>query len=101
MNSVLYFRRKDVSLRSSWEGPVVAPVVHFGRAHLAHVALGLLQRQPPAAGRARQVIDVLGRPVGAAVADASGTAALVLLAGLSTGMYLVRAGSKSLRLTME
>jgi hypothetical protein len=41
------------------------------------------------------VTDAPGRPVAAATADASGTAALVLSAGV------VRTGSKALRLTTE
>jgi hypothetical protein len=48
-----------------------------------------------------QVYDALGRLVLAATADAAGTVALALPAGLATGMYVVRAGNKSLRLTVE
>jgi alpha-tubulin suppressor-like RCC1 family protein/uncharacterized protein (DUF2141 family) len=47
------------------------------------------------------VYDALGRPVATATADASGTAALVLPAGTPAGVYLVRAGSKAVRLTVE
>ncbi|MBO2007718.1 hypothetical protein [Hymenobacter negativus] len=47
------------------------------------------------------VSDALGRPVTSTTADAAGTAALVLPAGLPAGVYLVRVGSKALRLTVE
>lgn len=47
------------------------------------------------------VFDALGRPVTSATADAAGTAALVLPAGLPTGVYVVRAGNKARRLTVE
>lgn len=47
------------------------------------------------------VFDTLGRLVTAATADATGTAALTLPVGLPTGVYVVRAGSKSLRLAVE
>ena len=47
------------------------------------------------------VTDALGRPVFVTTADASGTATLVLPAGLPAGVYLVRAGDKALRLTVE
>jgi hypothetical protein len=43
----------------------------------------------------------LGRALLSAPADAAGTARLRLPAGLPTGMYVVRAGSKALRLTVE
>ncbi|MDO7845073.1 T9SS type A sorting domain-containing protein [Hymenobacter sp. M29] len=54
-----------------------------------------------APGQGVQVFDALGREVLAATADAAGTAALALPAGLPTGVYVVRAGSQALRLTVE
>ncbi|GAB3867424.1 hypothetical protein GCM10028824_09790 [Hymenobacter segetis] len=45
--------------------------------------------------------DALDRPVLTATADAAGTAALALPAGLPAGVYVVRTGSKALRLTLE
>ena len=48
-----------------------------------------------------QVFDALGRVVTSATADATGTAALALPAGLATGVYVVRAGTQALRLTVE
>jgi hypothetical protein len=47
------------------------------------------------------VFDALGRAVTSAPADASGMATLALPAGLPAGVYVVRAGSKALRLTVE
>ena len=52
-------------------------------------------------GAVATVFDALGRPVATATADAAGTAALVLPAGLPAGVYVVRAGGKALRLTVE
>ncbi|MCI1190105.1 T9SS type A sorting domain-containing protein [Hymenobacter sp. DH14] len=48
-----------------------------------------------------QVFDAIGRQVLAATADAAGTAALLLPVGHATGVYVVRVGSKALRLTVE
>ncbi|MGI4735248.1 MAG: hypothetical protein ACRYG7_08730 [Janthinobacterium lividum] len=50
-------------------------------------------------GTAVQVLDALGRQVGAATADASGTAPLP--AGLLGGVYVLRAGTQTLRLAVE
>ena len=63
-----------------------------------HGAATLKGTQP---GAAVTVLNALGRPVASGTADASGTAALALPAGLPTGVYLVRAGSKAVRLTVE
>ncbi|NML67126.1 hypothetical protein HHL22_18125 [Hymenobacter sp. RP-2-7] len=52
-------------------------------------------------GQPVQVLDALGRPVATALADATGTASLVLPATLPTGVYAVRAGTRALRLTVE
>jgi alpha-tubulin suppressor-like RCC1 family protein len=48
-------------------------------------------------GTAVQVLDATGRLVATATADAAGTAVLPL----SAGVYVVRAGSKAVRLTVE
>ena len=47
------------------------------------------------------MLDALGRPFLRATAAADGTATLVLPTGLAMGMYVVRAGSASIRLTVE
>ncbi|MDO7846975.1 T9SS type A sorting domain-containing protein [Hymenobacter sp. M29] len=52
-------------------------------------------------GTVVQMYDALGRAVTAATADATGTATLALPFGLATGVYVVRAGDKALRLTVE
>ena len=48
-----------------------------------------------------QVLDVLGRAVLTATADANGTAHLVLPAGLASGVYLVGCGGQVRRLEVE
>lgn len=48
-----------------------------------------------------RVFDALGRFVTAASADAAGMAALALPAGLPAGVYVVRAGTQALRLSVE
>jgi alpha-tubulin suppressor-like RCC1 family protein len=52
-------------------------------------------------GTVVQVLDALGRPVATAKADAAGAAALALPAGLAAGVYVVRAGQRAVRLTVE
>lgn len=52
-------------------------------------------------GTAVTVTDALGQEVLAVTADATGTATLVLPRGLAPGAYVVRVGSKVLRLTGE
>lgn len=52
-------------------------------------------------GAAVRVHDALGRLVATATADAAGTAALQLPAGLPAGVYLVRSGSITQRLLVE
>jgi len=53
------------------------------------------------AGAAVEVYDAVGRLVLTAKADADGAAALVLPAELATGVYIVRSGSKAVRLAVE
>ncbi|MCC2544872.1 hypothetical protein LJY25_00315 [Hymenobacter sp. BT175] len=47
------------------------------------------------------VLDALGRTVARTTADARGTAMLVLRPGLTGGVYVVRAGTRVLRLAVE
>ena len=65
----------------------------------AHPGLTILTGAVP--GTVVTVFDALGRHVATAPVDAVGTAALALPAGLPAGIYLVRAGRKALRLTVE
>jgi len=52
-------------------------------------------------GTAVTVMDALGRTVVTATADAAGTAALALPASLPAGVYVVRAGTRAVKLTVE
>ena len=54
-----------------------------------------------APGAAVLVFDAVGRLVLTLPADATGTAALAWPNGLATGVYVVRTGSRALRLTVE
>lgn len=63
--------------------------------HSAATITGTAVRQ------ARQVSDAVGCLILSARADTSGTAALVLPAGLPGGVYVMRAGAQALRLTVE
>lgn len=47
------------------------------------------------------VYDTLGRQIAEVLVDIKGTAALALPAGQPAGVYVVRAGNKALRLSME
>ncbi|MDQ2773190.1 MAG: hypothetical protein M3Y54_22115, partial [Bacteroidota bacterium] len=64
----------------------------------AHSAATLTGARP---GTLVRVYDALGRFVTSAPANATGTAALTLPAGLPTAVYVVRAGSQALRLSVE
>jgi hypothetical protein len=52
-------------------------------------------------GTVVHVSDALGRAVTTATADATGQAALTLPTGTGSGVYVVRAGSKTVRLVVE
>jgi hypothetical protein len=52
-------------------------------------------------GAVVSVFDAVGRSVASATANAAGSAALLLPAGLPAGVYVVRAGPQALRLTVE
>jgi hypothetical protein len=82
-----------------------------GRATPVSVAAGLAVYPNPARSAAtligagpRQPVyafDSMGCPVATATADAAGTAALVLPTSLPAGVYVVRVGSKAVKLTVE
>ena len=65
----------------------------------AHAGATTLTGAQP--GTVVTVFDALGRLVLTAPADATGTAALALPAGLATGVYVVRAGAQALRLVVK
>ncbi|MBB4601163.1 hypothetical protein HNQ93_001476 [Hymenobacter luteus] len=64
-------------------------------AHRAATLTGLRPGEPV------QLLDALGRQVTTATATPAGTARLTWPAGLATGIYVVRAGTQALRLTVE
>jgi alpha-tubulin suppressor-like RCC1 family protein len=102
----LYYRLKQVDTDGTFSNSPVRVVALMGAAQeLA------LYPNPTRSGAATltgtipsavvTVSDALGRPVATATADAAGTAALALPAGLPVGVYVVRVRSKALRLTVE
>ena len=103
---LLYYRLRLVDVDGTFAySPVRA--VALNRA-VAGAGLALYPNPAPgggatltgaAPGAAVSVCDALGRPVATAQADAVGTAALP--AGRPAGVYVVRAGTKALRLTVE
>jgi len=103
--ATLYYRLKQVDADGTFSYSPVRTVA------LAGAAAGLALYPNPATGAATltgaqpgaavTVVDALGRAVTTATADASGTAALVLPAGLPAGVYVVRAGTRAVRLTVE
>ncbi|MBH8559362.1 RCC1 domain-containing protein [Hymenobacter negativus] len=101
----LYYRLRQVDLDGTFSYSPARTVTVGGPATLAlfpnptHGGAATLTGAAPST--TVRVYDALGREVLAATADANGTAALVLPAGLPTGVYVVRAGSKALRLTVE
>jgi hypothetical protein len=104
--SPVYYRLRQVDLDGTFSySPVrTVAVTAGGPAVLALFpnpttqAAALTGAEP---GTKVTVFDAIGRQVLTATADATGTAALVLPAGPATGVYLVRVGSKVLRLTVE
>ncbi|WP_035560612.1 IPT/TIG domain-containing protein [Hymenobacter sp. IS2118] len=102
---LLYYRLRQVDLNGITAYSPVRTVRVGGPATLALFpnpapggAATLTGAEP---GTVVRVFDALGRPVLAATTDAAGTAALVLPAGHTTGVYVVRVGNKALRLTVE
>ena len=101
----IYYRLKQVDQDGTFSYSPVRSV------RLSEAAEGLALFPNPATARTTltgaqpgtlvQVFDALGRVVTSATADATGTAALTLPAGLATGVYVVRTGTRALRLTLE
>ncbi len=104
--TMLYYRLRQVDLDGTFSYSPVRAVAGSGKP-----TAGLLLFPNPTSGAATltgaepgtavMVFDALGRKVTSATADATGTAGLVLPAGLPTGVYVVRTGNKALRLTVE
>ena len=109
--ALLYYRLKQLDADGAFSYSPVRTIALTSAAE----SLGLYPNPAPAGhghggaatltgtipGAAVTVFDALGRPVFTTTADAAGTAALVLPAGLPTGVYLVHAANKALRLTVE
>ena len=104
--ATLCYRLKQVDQDGTFSYSPVRTVALTGAAaglalypNPAHSGTATLTGTAP--GTAVTVTDALGRPVASATADAAGTAALALPSGLPAGVYVVRAGNKALRLTVE
>ncbi|GAA3979908.1 hypothetical protein GCM10022407_26420 [Hymenobacter antarcticus] len=104
--ATLYYRLKQVDQDGSFSYSPVRTVAVAGVA----AGLGLYPNPTHGSGATLTgavpgtmvtVFDALGRVVASATADAAGRATLALPAGLPMGVYVVRAGTKALRLTVE
>jgi uncharacterized delta-60 repeat protein len=104
--ALLYYRLRQVDLDGTFSYSPVRTVT------LTAAATGLALFPNPTHGGAAtltgavpgttvRVFDALGREVLATTADVAGTVVLPLPVGLATGVYVVRVGSKALRLTVE
>jgi hypothetical protein len=106
--ATLYYRLKQVDADGTFSYSPVRVVALTGAAAKAGLVLypnpthggaaTLMSAQPSAVVT---VYDALGRPVMTATADAAGTAALGLPAGLTAGVYVVRVGTRAVRLVVE
>ena len=102
--ATLYYRLRQVDAAGPAGYSPVRTVVLSPKAGLAlypnpaHAGATLTGAAP---GTVVRVFDALGRVVATSPADATGTAALVLPAGLPAGVYVVRVGSKAGRLAVE
>ena len=102
--SPVYYRLRQVDADGTFSYSPVRTVAVKGKVELAlfpNPTTGAATLTGVAPGTLVTVFDAVGRLVLAAPADASGTAALVLPVGHATGVYLVRAGSKTLRMAVE
>jgi hypothetical protein len=104
-HSTLYYRLRQVDTDGTFAYSPVRTVTMGGT-----VPAGLTLTPNPGrattlsgatAGEVVTVFDALSRLVLTATADADGTARLVLPAGLPLGMYLVRTGTRAVRLVVE
>lgn len=105
----LYYRLRQVDLNGIFAYSPVRAVVLPGQTSAAaglalfpnpvHGGAATLRGAVP--GTVVTIFDALGRLVTSAPADAAGTTTLALPAGLPAGVYVVRAGNKALRLTVE
>ena len=105
--ATLYYRLRQVDRDGTF---AYSPVRTVALSNLAGGGLTLVPNPAPSratmlagteAGAAVAVFDALGQRVLAAMADAAGRAALVLPAGLPAGVYVVRSGTRAVRLVVE
>jgi uncharacterized delta-60 repeat protein len=101
---LLYYRLRQVDRDGSASYSPVQRVAMDATPNLSlfpNPASGTATLAGATPGTLVQVLDALGREVATATADAAGSAALVLPRGLTSGLYVVRAGGSALRLTVE
>jgi hypothetical protein len=103
--TTLYYRLRQVDVDGT---AAYSPVRTVALAGKATAGLSLVPNPArattlagAAAGASVQVFDATGRCVLTATADAAGTAALLLPAGLATGVYVVRTGAQVVRLMVQ
>ena len=105
--ALFYYRLKQVDADGTFAYSPVRSVALTAKAgtglalfpNPAHGGAATLTGAVP--GTVVTVYDAVGRRVTSAPADATGTAALLLPAGLPAGVYVVCAGAKALRLVVE
>jgi hypothetical protein len=101
--STLYYRLRQVDLDgSAYYSPVrIVAATATGLAVFPNPAQAgaTLTGAPPSTFV--HVLDVLGRVVATTITDVTGTAILTLPTTLPSGVYLVRAGQQTVRLTVE
>ena len=100
----VYYRLQQVDQDGSASYSPVRSLLIGGKGHLTlfpNPTAGGATLIGTAPGMLVRVFDSLGREVSTATADAAGTAALALPAGLPTGVYVVRAGATAIRLVRE
>ncbi|SFQ76292.1 DUF4394 domain-containing protein [Hymenobacter arizonensis] len=105
--TMLYYRLHQVDRDGSFSySPVQAVVPVYETLVMrvfpnpAKVGAGAVLVGAPS-GEKVLVMDALGRAVATGVADATGAANLTLPTGMARGMYLVRAGTKAVRLQVD
>ena len=102
--TLLYYRLRQADLDGTATYSPVRSVALGGPAGLSlypNPARTSVTLRGAAPGAAVRVLDMLGRPVATAPADAAGTATLTLPAGLAPGVYVVQSGRQAVRLTVE
>jgi len=102
--ALVYYRLRQVDLDGTFSYSSVRVVTIAAKTGLTlypNPARSAVAVTGLAAGTAVDVLDTLGRTVVRATAGADGTAAITLAPGLPTGVYVVRSGPQTCRLTVE